>query len=457
MTTITDEQVDAAAEAIWNRQRDAIKGRDGINGRLTWRSMQVPETFWSGYILDARAALTAAAQAGPTVDTTKLNFSQMVNRIARVIDHNDAGSGGSRMDFAKAIAKGVFDLSEAMAVQAGKSSNSLTHGVQYRRKDQIENFDPWHTMAAFDCESAASAYCRKQSSVSWEYRWICLEGERVEPPVPAAAIDTSLSASRQGEPSPEQRETFNADQRGLGETGLGRWPTDVAQGAPNNTEASAQGSVRDSTQARQSTACEASGDRGAIKRESDHVLASAPATPGRADDWQLVPKVPTQAMIEASGEPFTWASADQRKLTRIYQNMIAASPSLPAQSVEAPVCGACGQPWTGEPCGQKDNGHPFAVCYPVEDYRIATLTKELFKHKQARIDNGGKWIRAVKRAQKAEAELAEAKKVIEPFAKEAGEYSDTMPDKFNYTTTLLGHLRAARDLLERNKTDGEVG
>ncbi|MCS3926237.1 hypothetical protein M2175_001268 [Bradyrhizobium elkanii] len=29
------------------------------------------------------------------------------------------------------------------------------------------------------------------------------------------------------------------------------------------------------------------------------------------------------------------------------------------------ICGACGQPWTGEPCGQKDNGHPYPVCYPV--------------------------------------------------------------------------------------------
>lgn len=29
------------------------------------------------------------------------------------------------------------------------------------------------------------------------------------------------------------------------------------------------------------------------------------------------------------------------------------------------ICGACGQPWTGEGCGQKDNGHPFQTCYPV--------------------------------------------------------------------------------------------
>lgn len=31
------------------------------------------------------------------------------------------------------------------------------------------------------------------------------------------------------------------------------------------------------------------------------------------------------------------------------------------------VCGACGQPWTGEKCGQADNDHPFNTCYPVAD------------------------------------------------------------------------------------------
>jgi hypothetical protein len=30
------------------------------------------------------------------------------------------------------------------------------------------------------------------------------------------------------------------------------------------------------------------------------------------------------------------------------------------------VCGACGEPWTeGKTCGQKDNGWPFQVCYPM--------------------------------------------------------------------------------------------
>jgi hypothetical protein len=29
-----------------------------------------------------------------------------------------------------------------------------------------------------------------------------------------------------------------------------------------------------------------------------------------------------------------------------------------------PICGACGQPWTGRPCGQIHNGHAVPVCYP---------------------------------------------------------------------------------------------
>jgi hypothetical protein len=48
----------------------------------------------------------------------------------------------------------------------------LTHVVQYRRKDQFDHFDPWHSMAAFDCEGAAIFYCGKQGGATWEYRWI---------------------------------------------------------------------------------------------------------------------------------------------------------------------------------------------------------------------------------------------------------------------------------------------
>lgn len=49
--------------------------------------------------------------------------------------------------------------------------DGLTHVVQYRRKDQTESYDPWHTMAAFDCEGAASVYCQRQGNDVWEYRW----------------------------------------------------------------------------------------------------------------------------------------------------------------------------------------------------------------------------------------------------------------------------------------------
>ena len=55
-----------------------------------------------------------------------------------------------------------------------------------------------------------------------------------------------------------------------------------------------------------------------------------------------------------------WADPAKRtdgKWTALY-----AAPQEAAQPVA--VCGACGQPWTGEKCGQADNGHPFQTCYP---------------------------------------------------------------------------------------------
>lgn len=50
--------------------------------------------------------------------------------------------------------------------------NGLQHAVQYRRKDQTDTFDPWHTMAAFDSELAADRYFKAQSSEMWEYQLI---------------------------------------------------------------------------------------------------------------------------------------------------------------------------------------------------------------------------------------------------------------------------------------------
>jgi hypothetical protein len=40
------------------------------------------------------------------------------------------------------------------------------------------------------------------------------------------------------------------------------------------------------------------------------------------------------------------------------------------------ICGACGKVWTGEPCGQAENGWPFQTCYPIEPWRpIETAPK----------------------------------------------------------------------------------
>ena len=55
--------------------------------------------------------------------------------------------------------------------------DGLTHVIQYRRKDQTETFDPWHTMAAFDGELSAAAYFKKQKSETWEYRCLELEAQ----------------------------------------------------------------------------------------------------------------------------------------------------------------------------------------------------------------------------------------------------------------------------------------
>lgn len=36
----------------------------------------------------------------------------------------------------------------------------------------------------------------------------------------------------------------------------------------------------------------------------------------------------------------------------------------------AQICGACGQPWTGEKCGQADNGWDHPVCYPAQPQEV---------------------------------------------------------------------------------------
>ncbi len=50
---------EVVARAIWEDQRRRLRNPDGINGRISWRSKAVPDLFWDGYVLDARAALSA--------------------------------------------------------------------------------------------------------------------------------------------------------------------------------------------------------------------------------------------------------------------------------------------------------------------------------------------------------------------------------------------------------------
>lgn len=51
--------------AIWESQRREISDPEGINARLTWRSLGAPEKFWDGYLRDADAALLAYSTYAP--------------------------------------------------------------------------------------------------------------------------------------------------------------------------------------------------------------------------------------------------------------------------------------------------------------------------------------------------------------------------------------------------------
>lgn len=46
--------------------------------------------------------------------------------------------------------------------------------------------------------------------------------------------------------------------------------------------------------------------------------------------------------------------------------LTAALPFLALRPAPSQICGACGEPWTGQTCAQKDNGWPHEVCFPVE-------------------------------------------------------------------------------------------
>lgn len=450
MTTITDEQVEAAYQALAKSRSTDTRSR-------------------------LREVLTAAAQADPTIDLTKLTFSQVAARIMRVIDHNDAGSGGSRMDLAKAVAKGVFDLSGAMAVRAGKPEDWFAHDRApptarpgwWTHDDRAAKEIGEHLYYFAPTNAARSPY-RAQKHVGaiidiaddGTLAGVELindmppppvhepnrvepplsggdapnyEGERAAPSLLAASNKSTLSASRQGEPSPEQSQT-EQEVMPLERTGFS---------GPNDTR--------------------------------DTPPGLAPATPGRADDWQLVPMDPTDDLADAGlrataahldikGSALTVNREKMRVRWRAILKALAASPSPPAQSVEGQsiqqVIMDC-----IEAIERRSSTAPVVECLRSLLPQTVTLTKELAEHKQARMSNGGKWIAAVRRAEKAEAELAEAKKVIEPFAKASAYYDEFLDQHSNdqiiweteNSGVTAGNLRSARDWLDRNKTDGEAG
>lgn len=151
--------------------------------------------------------------------------------------------------------------------------------------------------------------------------------------------------------------------------------------------------------------------------QHDHPLepvSSAPAPLGRADDgWVLVPKEPSSSMLVAGyravgrshyDDGTTKGWGDHARL--IYLDMLAAAPSPPVQSGE-----------------KQDAARYFMVKSEQLEVRIATLTQS----------------------------LAEADKVIEPFA----EYADTADRNKLGSSGFLDECRAARAWRERNRT-GEV-
>jgi len=70
--------------------------------------------------------------------------------------------------------------------------DGLNFVIQYRRKDQTENYDPWHAMAAFDVQGPAEKYYEQQSSETWEYRLV--EIEKFTETSARAALTTSQRA-----------------------------------------------------------------------------------------------------------------------------------------------------------------------------------------------------------------------------------------------------------------------
>lgn len=199
---------------------------------------------------------------------------------------------------------------------------------------------------------------------------------------------------------------------------------------------------------------------------------------GRADDgWQLVPKA---LRDEIDNLIKIWQDAPYgTSFGRYMENALsklcaerdklalAASPSSPVQAVEGPR-----ELYENAINILTKELSELRTLYRDANAEVATLTQALADVHSSYCSARAKWDLAVSRAEKAEAsfeneclrtrdlatELAEAKKVIEPFAKYADDkHHDGMPNSCplfgdDFLSPTIGHLRAARTWLDRNKT-----
>jgi hypothetical protein len=234
----------------------------------------------------------------------------------------------------------------------------------------------------------------------------------------------------------------------------------------------------------------------------------APDTPGRADEWQLVPKVPTPMMVAAG-----WAAhrdcPDSDIIEPIFEAMLTASPSPPAQSGDgrAPellsheerLIWLLGNLMDGVENyygaeNPKRLGHincaAMRIIDEVIEPRVATLTKQLAEARhqtdiaqrgeqtwksahadasqvaelaEIRVNEAADRITALittdidllRAIQSYHAALAWADKVIEPFA-DAADYAEDEHHKLAGSASrcalTIDHLRAARAFRDRNRT-----
>lgn len=104
-------------------------------------------TSWSDDDTKEQKALRAAYCqgvidcTGEPLDTTKLNRGQVIQRIMRVMDHNDSGSGGIAK-LAEKIAEGIFSLPQSFQIGGKNETLLLKEKLDTRLNDHLSEMKP---------------------------------------------------------------------------------------------------------------------------------------------------------------------------------------------------------------------------------------------------------------------------------------------------------------------------